>query len=222
MTEADWVSCMEIEPLLGEIWDQHPGIEWNDRKPTLLMAACCKSVTRVLPPEFGEWVELLKQSADDSTYGSECGARFQKLDAYAERNENLSNLLFYIGYGDLLMASDAMGELLAAAAGKSYISEEFVEEQSIRHCNLIRDVFGNPFQPSDLTDAYRTPQVTALAKTIYEQEHFERAIELAIALQSAGCPDPRLVNHLQDEPVHVRGCWALDLILKKSFFGPRK
>jgi hypothetical protein len=39
---------------------------------------------------------------------------------------------------------------------------------------------------------------------------------LADALEDAGCTDPDLLGHLRGPGPHVRGCWALDLLLKKS------
>ena len=35
------------------------------------------------------------------------------------------------------------------------------------------------------------------------------------ALEDAGCSDERILAHLRDPGPHVRGCWALDLLLGK-------
>ena len=59
--------------------------------------------------------------------------------------------------------------------------------------------------------------VVALAKGIYEESAFDRMPILADALQDAGCDNPDLLAHLRDpNATHVRGCWALDLILGKE------
>jgi hypothetical protein len=39
---------------------------------------------------------------------------------------------------------------------------------------------------------------------------------LADALLDAGCGDEDLIAHLRSEGPHVRGCWAVDLILGKE------
>jgi hypothetical protein len=39
---------------------------------------------------------------------------------------------------------------------------------------------------------------------------------LADALEDAGCTDGELLGHLRGPGPHVRGCWALDLVLGKS------
>jgi hypothetical protein len=39
---------------------------------------------------------------------------------------------------------------------------------------------------------------------------------LADALEGAGCDNPDLLGHLRGPGPHVRGCWALDLLLGKA------
>jgi hypothetical protein len=68
------------------------------------------------------------------------------------------------------------------------------------------------FDPS-----WRTPTVAELARGIDDEHAFERMPILADALQDAGCDSDDLLDHLRDTTAtHVRGCWALDLVLGKS------
>jgi hypothetical protein len=39
---------------------------------------------------------------------------------------------------------------------------------------------------------------------------------LADALEDAGCDSAKVLAHLRGEGPHVRGCWAVDLILGKT------
>jgi hypothetical protein len=56
-----------------------------------------------------------------------------------------------------------------------------------------------------------------LAKRINESQDFSGMPILADALQEAGCNSEDLLNHLRDTTAtHVRGCWALDLVLGKE------
>jgi hypothetical protein len=62
--------------------------------------------------------------------------------------------------------------------------------------------------------------VTSLAAGAYEERslpsgHLDplRLAVLADALEEAGCADGGLLGHLRAPGPHVRGCWALDLIL---------
>ena len=38
----------------------------------------------------------------------------------------------------------------------------------------------------------------------------------ADALEEAGCDDAAILDHLRSPGPHVRGCWALDMLLGKS------
>ena len=43
-----------------------------------------------------------------------------------------------------------------------------------------------------------------------------RLAVLSDALEEAGCTSAEILTHLRSPGPHVRGCWALDLILGKS------
>jgi hypothetical protein len=92
-----------------------------------------------------------------------------------------------------------------------------------RHGLLARDIFGNPFRPVAAHPACRAPQIAALARAAYEHRDLPagtidvaRLAVLADALEEAGCADADLLGHLRGPGEHVRGCWALDLLLSKG------
>jgi hypothetical protein len=65
--------------------------------------------------------------------------------------------------------------------------------------------------------AWRTSDVMSLAKSIVEAQDFSGLPVLADAIQEAGCNKEYILNHLRDpHATHVRGCWALDLVLGKE------
>jgi hypothetical protein len=82
--------------------------------------------------------------------------------------------------------------------------------------SLLREIFNNPFRPVAFDPSWRTSTVLALATGIYDEKAFDRLPILADALQDAGCDSEEILNHFRQPGVHVRGCWALDLILGKS------
>jgi hypothetical protein len=64
--------------------------------------------------------------------------------------------------------------------------------------------------------------VLSLAETTYQERampdaHLDPVVlaVLADALEEAGCADAPLLEHLRSPGPHVRGCWALDLVLAK-------
>jgi len=82
---------------------------------------------------------------------------------------------------------------------------------------LLRCIFGNPFRPVTFNPAWRTSDLVALARGIYEERAFDRMPILADALQDAGCDNDDILNHCRDTSTpHARGCWVVDLVLEKK------
>jgi hypothetical protein len=88
--------------------------------------------------------------------------------------------------------------------------------QRKRMADLARDIFGNPFRPVALDQRWLTSSVLDLARAIYDERAFERMPILADALMDAGCGSEEIIQHCRGDRPHVRGCWAVDLILGKS------
>jgi hypothetical protein len=87
---------------------------------------------------------------------------------------------------------------------------------------LLRDIFGNPFRPVTVDPSWRTATVLSLATVAYNQRQLpegildpDRLAILADGLEDAGCTDADLLAHLHSPGPHVRGCWAVDLVLAK-------
>jgi hypothetical protein len=85
-------------------------------------------------------------------------------------------------------------------------------------CELIRDVFGNPFRPHGIDLAGPSGAIVIareLAESIYDELHFEDLPILADALLDAGCHDEKVLSHCREPGPHVRGCWVVDWLLEK-------
>jgi hypothetical protein len=93
--------------------------------------------------------------------------------------------------------------------------------------SLLRDIFGNPFRPSPPLPpavlAWNDGTIPRIAQAIYEERRMPegtfdtaRLAILADALLDAGCEDEALIKHCREPGPHVRGCWAVDLILGKG------
>jgi hypothetical protein len=81
--------------------------------------------------------------------------------------------------------------------------------------DLLRDIFGDPFRPVAFDPAWRTPMVRGLAEGIEQEQAFDRLPILADALEEAGCTSDALLSHCRSPGPHVRGCWALGLVLSR-------
>ena len=86
-------------------------------------------------------------------------------------------------------------------------------------CDLIRDIFGNPFRPVAIDRcwlSWNSGTIPKLAKTIYADRAFDRLPILADALEEGGCTDTAILEHCHGPGPHVRGCWVVDLLLGKT------
>jgi hypothetical protein len=91
------------------------------------------------------------------------------------------------------------------------------EEAGVLLCRFFRDTFGPlPFRPVALDPAWRTPNVVALARTVYADRAFDHLPVLGGALEETGCTDAGILSHLRGPGPHVRGCWVLNLLLGKD------
>ncbi len=99
-----------------------------------------------------------------------------------------------------------------------------------RMCDLLREVVGNPFRRWQVVPDWlgggvvqpdgRTVRLTAAARKLAEGIHADQAHDrlpiLADALEEAGVTDGELLAHCRAATGHVRGCWALDVVLGKG------
>ena len=104
----------------------------------------------------------------------------------------------------------------AAAAGTDRTEEA-------AQAGLLRCIFGNPFRPVALDRSWKTPIALAIAQAAYEDRivpaghlYSDKLAVLADALEDGGCTDAAILGHLRGPGPHVRGCWALDLILGRE------
>ncbi len=101
--------------------------------------------------------------------------------------------------------------------GRGKLPEKMKEPELAAQADLLRDIFGNPFRPAKFDKRWRTDTVVSLAEQMYDSREFSAMPILADALQDAGCDNAEVLNHCRDASLtHVRGCWVVDLILRKS------
>jgi hypothetical protein len=102
---------------------------------------------------------------------------------------------------------------------------EVVAAELRRQAARVRDLF-NPFRPVAVDPAWlhwHDGTVLKLARLAYDERDLpggtlrkENLAVLADALEEAGCAAAYLLGHLRGSGEHVRGCWAIDLLLGRS------
>jgi hypothetical protein len=102
-------------------------------------------------------------------------------------------------------------------------SKEVVRRELATYAGTVREIFGNPFRAVIFDPRWLTPDVVSLSQAAHDERTLPtgelnqiRLSVLADALEDAGCTDADLLTHLRSPGPHVRGCWALDLLLGKS------
>jgi hypothetical protein len=91
-------------------------------------------------------------------------------------------------------------------------------------CQVLRDLWGNPFRPPQIDRSVLWEGSTVVRLAQSAEDNLlpggtlaeDRLAVLADALEDAGCTDAALLGHLRGPGPHVRGCWALDLILGRE------
>ncbi len=198
----------------------------NDRKRRL---SACASIRRVIHlvdiVAFHDALQVAERLADGSATNSDRVAarkviraawdqwrRTRPLPDYSDSINSVMQAVqgvLEIEYKDFKLAIER------AEFAEMWIDRAPEQEESIRakHCDLVRDIFGNPFRPVTLDPRWLTSTVLDLARIIYDERTFERMPILADALMDAGCDSEEILSHCRNGGPHVRGCWVIDLLL---------
>jgi hypothetical protein len=125
-----------------------------------------------------------------------------------------------LAYTNVQIVASCAAHYCAGAASHGLLFPNYTPHYSrelSQSARLLRDIFGNPFRPVTIDPTWRTSDVLALARGIYDERALDRMPILADALQDAGCDNDDILAHCRDTNTpHARGCWVVDLILNKS------
>jgi hypothetical protein len=203
VTEQEWLTSSDPLQLVA-----HAGGGVESRKAMLFTVACFRRHWDRLPAAAQAWGRLAESAAEG-------GASRQNLD---DAFEGLEEALNELGPpGDFVALMDVAYALWESDwfdlddADPAWVAERKAQ------ADLVRDVFGNPFRaaPVALDAAWRTAAVLRLAEAADAGAPDAHPV-LADALEEAGCTDEAITSHLRSPGPHVRGCWAVDLILGKG------
>ena len=217
MTEAEWFAASEGS-IRQAVWALSP------RRQRLLAVAAC----RVL----GEWINydaahaaLELAEAYTDTGKTKAALRRSRQSLVALRNQlyspgsplidgGVEHALFGI---QLAASENAVGGTVGYVIESLIIAHGIPDDDARRRVwPAWRDVVG-PVPAAVCSPHWRTETAVLLARRMYASRDFAAMPILADALQDAGCDSDALLAHCRDaQQVHVRGCWAVDLVLGKS------
>ncbi|MBY0227976.1 MAG: hypothetical protein K2W96_01715 [Gemmataceae bacterium] len=226
MTEAEWLACEEPEKILAFILS--PTFAINDlRKDRLFVCACCRQareVTRepVLLDVVGrmeryeddeevEWEQLVVDF--DTTH--ELEEKWKKRRPRASLAAGLVNLACMDDTEMLRWVYPYLLDLTRKPARP---------DRAAWAVQVARCIWGTlHYRRPVLGTAWLAPGLVSLAQAAYDERllpsgHLDNArlAVLSDALEEAGCADADLLPHLRSPGPHVRGCWALDIVLGKN------
>lgn len=235
MTEAEWLSLSESEPAV--VFRRVVG-KGRLRLLRLCAAACCRRVVHLVPyEECLRAIELTELLTDRKATRDQLRALRWDLSHLVSESVLSEAAHFALVSANVLAGGDetrVLQQAVNAAACASLPGETYTDAYQILDCPahamekaaqvvIIRDVFRQYFLPVAFNPTWRTATVSGLARPAYEERHLPsgrldpaRLSVLADALEDAGCAEEALLSHLHSPGPHVRGCWALDLILGKQ------
>jgi hypothetical protein len=221
VTESDWLNCTDPTPMLEFLQGKA-----SQRKLRLFACACARLLWDSLPNGIlREVVEAGEQYADGLLSNEERKAFIHRLHApFGQQPKPFAWFgvpAWAEGGMDAVSAFHAFTRAVAPDSVLAKVPNLRLEDPARltveRQPDLLRDVFGNlPRGPVPFDPAWRNPDALTLAGHIYHERAFGRTAELAGLLEAAGCEDADILSHLRGPGPHVRGCWPLDILLKKE------
>jgi hypothetical protein len=217
MTEAEWTECEDLLEMLYVL--NYDYRQPAARKLRLFACACCQSVWPDLRDDnVRNALEVAQRLADGLADERDCEAAILALDIPDDPNLPIGPAV-RCAMGCL--APNIKNSCAAVANDAAWANGPRAEvTERRRQCDLLRDIFGPlPFRPAIVEGHWLTwngGAVVKLAEAVYDNWDFARLPILADALEDAGCIDPAFLPHLRGSGLHVRGCWAIDMLLGKT------
>jgi hypothetical protein len=219
MTEAEWLDCTDPTVMLGFARQWRSGS--SDRKLRLFACALCRRLEdRSIDAEGRRAIDVMERLADGLATEEERlsvglrAVRPTRMSPYADFARSLTD-------ADAWAAAWGVAIFTAGVVALPQLREgTWVPYTDPQGCRLLRDLFDNPFRPAAVVPKsvlrWDGGIVPKLAQAIYEDKAFERLPVLGDALEEAGWADEAGLRHCRQPGEHVRGCWALDLVLGKA------
>jgi hypothetical protein len=227
MTEADWLACSDPTPMLDFLRGKA-----SDRKLRLLACANCRLLWRWITDERSQQTVVLAERLSEGL-----ASEAERLAAFSasfhaatvvEYDDPEDEIIFLRSMAASYAHNAVWDEaIVAAQANSPSILPELTGLPVMLPLCLFRDIFGNSFRPSppllSAVTAWNDRTIPRIAQGIYDERQLPegtldtgRLAILADALLDAGCDDEELIAHCRSAGPHVRGCWAVDLMLGKS------
>jgi hypothetical protein len=194
MTEHEWLECTDLHRMLGFLAERV-----SNRKLQLFESAC----QRRIPARAAiRWEQLRR------------GGNLSEESAQRRLGPNVRKELV-----QAIIEADKAITIATCSVRRKADQRDAAIDERVAQCKLLREIVGNPFRPVAIDTSWLTwndGTAVKIAQGIHEQRAFDRLVVLADALEEAGCTEAAILEHLRGPGPHVRGCWAVDLLLGKT------
>jgi hypothetical protein len=219
MTEQEWLASGEPDSMLELLGRE------NNRKLRLFAVACCERIWHLIPTDPSRHCVMVARRLAD---GLEMPGERRAAVKAAMGDADTTPAAACVGATSAYEAAVRTADHATIAVAKEHYPElyesgertpewfEILGREGIAQCALIRDIFGNPFQPVAFSPEWRTDTAVTLARQMYDSRDFSALPIFADALQDAGCDNAAILDHCRGPGPHVRGCWVVDLVLGKE------
>jgi hypothetical protein len=212
VTEAEWLASTDPLPML-----EHLEWEYQERKLRLFCTAACRAIWHLLPSPAQNLVAVTERFADGQATEPELATAKAAVGGVVGHGDDWdagANAVLHAAerWPDAPLASrDVRFAASREAEGKYAWLNAASTATGAAHCDLLRHIFGNPFQPYPAPDSWPSA-VVELAQSLYDG-HGDRLV-LADALEEAGHGE--LAGHFRSEEWHPKGCYGMDLVLGRE------
>ncbi len=203
MTATDWQNAAEPHAMLEFL--QSIGMS-SDRKLRLFAVACSRRLWNSIDELGRNAVGVAERFADGRAGPNEL--RVARLACQGAGGQ----AAWYAAATKPAIA--ARNAARSAQAGAATLRTE--AEELLAQANFVGDIFGNPFLPLSVDQAWLTPDVVQLAHAIYADRTFDRMPALGDELEKADCTHFAILGHCRGPGPHVRGCWVVDILLSRD------
>jgi hypothetical protein len=221
-----------------------PDARGSDRKLRLFACACYHRVSHLLPhPVARATVQVAERFADGAASVAEfleaeafVQALATNLEPLWRASQGAERVILHPTHAALALAGIVCWwepqKAAWYAASNAHLEFPFLTNPGVlvhsqervggeasemrAQCELLREMFGNPFRSVAFAPEWRTDTAVTLARQMHEGGDFGAMPILSDALEEAGCDNEPLLVHCRGPRAHVRGCWVVDLVLDKE------
>jgi hypothetical protein len=226
MTEEEWLTNTDPLAMVRFLRELPPRDRISDRKLRLFACACCRKLEKYVEPICVEsivrWERLADEGVRKTDYPQALGDAYSSLRGpYTEPEPQTPEYL-----GSCCCLNLNWDTKNVPASVDAIITD--TQRAGIEYAELarmLRDVVGNPCRRVVTKRThYRLRQwrawnegtVVRLAQSMYDSRCFDEMPILHDALSDAGCDNLDILEHCRTDGGHIRGCWVVDLLLKKK------